>query len=294
MSNAAANDPGFAWANKLRPQAERLVEETLNSPEPLSEVDLRALVGELRLRQSELEKENEALRRVRGAAGDSSGKYNRLFDAMHMGCFVLDRGGQIWRQTRQPRKYWAWIVAVIDEEVVEGLRTAGRAFCFRGLPEPGLRMPMRTEWHVALLRNEETICVLVAGIAGGADDGAVSQCKLAMCDVNEVMKIDSAFGESEMLYRSIVENVNIGITYIDADHTIVKTNAAHADVRQGGRDVLRQEVLPGVRKEAASLPHCPGTRAMWTGKPSETESVGVRDDGSHFTADQGRAHVRTG
>jgi PAS domain S-box-containing protein len=285
MSNAAANDPGFAWADDLRPQAERPADET-NLPELLPEADLRTLVGELQLRQSELERENEALRHAHGAAGDSSGKYDHLFNAMHMACFVLDRDGTILAANQAAAELLGVNRDDLAKKPLKAFvppeeRSVFEAFLSRVAHADATKQTGK----FAILRNEETVCVLVVGIAERADDGAVSECKLAMIEVNEIMKIDSALGEREMLYRSIVENVNIGITFIDAEHTIVKTNPAQAQMF--GKDV---EVFCGKKcfqeyeKRHQVCPHCPGTRAMWTGKPAQVETVGIRDDGSRFTA----------
>jgi PAS domain S-box-containing protein len=286
MDKAAANDPGFAQADKLGPEAKRPIDRAPTSLDAMPEEDLRALVAGLRVRQNDLEAENETLRHASEAMRDSSGKYDRLFDAVRFGCFVLDPAGQILEANQEAAEI---LGADRDELVKKPLKafiTPGERFAFDGFLNRLARADAKKEsGKFAILRNGEAICVLVAGIAERAAEGAVLECKLAMIDVNEIMKIESDVGESEMLYRSIVENVNIGITFIDAKHTVIRENAAHAGMfGKKANELVGKQCFREFEKRNTVCPHCPGVRAMWTGKPAEFQTLGVRDDGSSFTA----------
>ncbi len=86
---------------------------------------------------------------------------------------------------------------------------------------------------------------------------------------------------SEARYRSLVENLPLGITVMDRDYRILYTNSAF-DTLLGkppgwfvGR--LCHEEYEG---RAQPCPHCPGTLAMTRGVPSEVETRGLRGDGS--------------
>ncbi len=204
---------------------------------------------------------------------------------MHTGCFILDRSGRILEANQEAAKILGVSRDDLTNQPLKAFVPPDERFVFEAFLNRVAHADVKQSGTFAILRNQETICVLVAGIAERADDGTLSECKLVMCDVNEVTKIDSAFGESEMLYRSIVENVNIGITYIDAHHTIVKTNAAHAQMFGKAAEMFcGKKCFQEYEKRRQVCPHCPGTRAMWTGKPAQVETVGIRDDGSHFAA----------
>ena len=89
--------------------------------------------------------------------------------------------------------------------------------------------------------------------------------------------------ESENRYRILVENMAVGITLVDANHKVLAINGVHANLV--GRPVdkcIGQECFRVFEKRDAVCPHCPGTRAMETGKAQEVQTTGIRDDGSTY------------
>jgi PAS domain S-box-containing protein len=90
--------------------------------------------------------------------------------------------------------------------------------------------------------------------------------------------------ESEGRYRTLVENIDLGITLIDSSHRIVMANAAQGKMFQRppeefvGRHCFRE-----FEKRDSRCPHCPGVDAMAHREKREVETEGVRDDGSRFT-----------
>ena len=86
--------------------------------------------------------------------------------------------------------------------------------------------------------------------------------------------------ESTDLYRTLVENVNLGITLVGRQHRIMAVNGVHA--KMIGRPVdecIGQECFRVFEKREAACPHCPGIRAMETGKPAEVEITGAWNHG---------------
>lgn len=90
--------------------------------------------------------------------------------------------------------------------------------------------------------------------------------------------------ESEARYRTLVENIDLGITLIDSSHRIVMANAAQGRMfhRPPG-ELVGKYCFKEFEKREDRCPHCPGVGAMAHRKKEEVETQGVRDDGSRFT-----------
>ncbi len=105
----------------------------------------------------------------------------------------------------------------------------------------------------------------------------------ARLEINRRHRTEEALSASEKLYRTLVDNIDLGVTLIGKDHRIRMTNATQG--RLFRRDPatfvgkLCYQEFEG-RKEVCG--HCPGVRAMASGKAQEEITQGVRGDGSRF------------
>lgn len=90
--------------------------------------------------------------------------------------------------------------------------------------------------------------------------------------------------DSEVRYRTLVDNIRIGVTLIDRDYRILVTNPAQGELFHKLPEAFAgKRCFAEFEKRDSVCSHCPGTQALATGRPAEAETDGVRDDGSRFS-----------
>ena len=95
--------------------------------------------------------------------------------------------------------------------------------------------------------------------------------------------------KSEEQYRTLAENVDLGITLISSDYKIIMTNAGQGKIfNKPPEEFVGKYCFQEFEKRGEVCPHCPGAKSMATGEPMEVDTVGVRDDGAMYNV-----HVRT-
>jgi len=95
--------------------------------------------------------------------------------------------------------------------------------------------------------------------------------------------IEKSQQQSEQLYRTLVESVNLGISLIDRNHTILMANRAQHDLFKKPYGYFTgRKCFEEFEKRDAVCAYCPGTFALRTGQPKETDVEQNREDGSVF------------
>ncbi|MGA1868742.1 MAG: ATP-binding protein [bacterium] len=90
---------------------------------------------------------------------------------------------------------------------------------------------------------------------------------------------------NEEIYRTLVENINLGIVLLNPDYSIVMANSAFRRLfNKSCTDISGKECFREFGKRESVCPNCPGRVAMNTGKTQILETEFSRDDGSHFSA----------
>jgi PAS domain S-box-containing protein len=96
-------------------------------------------------------------------------------------------------------------------------------------------------------------------------------------------RAERALRESEERYRSLVENIDIGVTLIDASHTIVMTNTAGAKMfNRSKAELVGKKCFQEAEGRESCCTYCPGVKAMQTGQAHEVEIQGNWEDKTPF------------
>lgn len=89
--------------------------------------------------------------------------------------------------------------------------------------------------------------------------------------------------ESEGRYRSLIENIHLGISLVDADYRIITANSALGQLFNKPVDeVVNKICYQEFEKRTSVCPDCPGRMALETGQTASLEKEGLRDDGSRI------------
>jgi PAS domain S-box-containing protein len=143
--------------------------------------------------------------------------------------------------------------------------------------------PFTTLENTILDKNGRAVVVETSGVPIVGEGGNLLGYRGIDRDITERKQSEKALHDSEEIYRTLVENIGLGVTLIGADYRIIMTNATQGRLFKKSRDkFLGEYCFREFEKRDAVCSHCPGKRAMTTGRPAEVETEGVRDDGSRF------------
>ncbi len=96
-------------------------------------------------------------------------------------------------------------------------------------------------------------------------------------------KAEEGQREKEETYRTLIENINLGITLIDREHNIIMINSPHAKFFNREADYfIGKKCYYEFEKREHICVDCPGLVSMRSGRVSAIEKFGVRDDGNKF------------
>ena len=102
-------------------------------------------------------------------------------------------------------------------------------------------------------------------------------------EIGQHRKTELELRESEGRYRSLIENIHLGIVLINDDCRVLMANSSLGGTfGKSGEDMTDKFCFQEFEKRSSLCPHCPGQIAMQTGKPAAAEMELVRDEGSRI------------
>lgn len=94
---------------------------------------------------------------------------------------------------------------------------------------------------------------------------------------------EDALRKSEETYRTLVDNLDLGVTLINTEHRIEMANQVVCKLfNKPLNELIGGMCYEQFEKRSDVCSFCPGTRALKTGSYADAETYGTRDDGSRF------------
>ena len=209
-----------------------------------------------------------------------------LFDNMEEGYFEVNLAGELTLLNETFRNMIGYsrdelremnYRAYIDKDDVDRVYEVYNSVFKTGKPVKWFEYGMRSK--DGLKRTIEVSVFLKKNLAGES----VGFHGIAR-DVTWRKDLETALKQSEERYRTLLDNIPLGIAWMNTDYEIIFTNAAHGrNFNKMPAEFLGRKCYREHEKREAVCANCPGTVSMLTKKQCETETEGVRDDGSRFS-----------
>ncbi|MDD2897438.1 MAG: response regulator [Desulfuromonadaceae bacterium] len=96
----------------------------------------------------------------------------------------------------------------------------------------------------------------------------------------ELRRQDMIMRESEERYRTLVDNIPLGIALIDCDYKIIMVNTTQAALFAHSREwFIGRNCYDTFEKRDETCPHCPRSHSLATGSVAQTETEVTKADG---------------
>jgi len=268
---------------ELRNKAVRQLGDGRSPLDRMKKPELREYVRKLQLYPIALELQTTELERIQALANDLAEETDRFYEAVPIGFFVLDKAGHIAKATvagaamlglERPAvvgRLLASFVLPEDRSVIEGF--------LKWLHHSGAKQTCRFR----LLSERKTISVLAEGTLDSAGAGREETYSVVMVDVTQYAEAELAIRDRETLYRSLFDNIDVGVLLMDANYTVVAVNpAARKIFGQTAQELIGRKCCQGFAGQEELCSYCPGTRSMATLQTAEVEVPRTRPDGTTF------------
>jgi PAS domain S-box-containing protein len=245
-----------------------------------SKEQLASEVAHLRQRVAELEQEFIEHKQLAETLRENEERYRHIFEKSPIGIGISSLDGKVvtcnkameaisgytLEEFKKINLADTYEVRTDREALLEAIRRD------RGVVD----YPMRLKRHDGTVYDS---LLTISRINLGGKDFVQTIC----LDVTKRKQMEEALHENEQRYRTLLDNLDLGIILIDTDHNVIMVSAAMGEkYNKPPSELIGKKCYREFEKRDAICLHCPGVQTMATGKPAEAESEGVRDDQSRF------------
>jgi len=283
MSVLTENRLEITSVAELLRTAEQRLGDAPNPVDTLSKTELREYVRELEVQRVECELRTAELERVRAVADDLATRNSQFRDAAPVCLLLMDRTGQISFATAAAATIFGVdggdpIHRSLASFVVPEDRAAVVGFLNRAC-ESGVKQTVRFR----ILAERKTVHVLAEGLIDPESVSPEREVCVVLVNNSEYAKAEQTLHEQETVYRSLIDNIDLGILLLDCDYLIVAANPAMCRISGlTAAELVGKKCCQAFFHQDRLCSYCPGARAIWTRQISQAEMPRVKKDGTPY------------
>jgi len=268
----------------LRKQAAKRSCKPVGRINEISEPELKKLIHELHVHQTELEMQNEALQKSQSETAHEHRKYTDLYDFAPVGYFILDRKGRIIEANVTGASLLGFEKRSLTGEPFQRFINPGDFGIFNSHLQKTMTMQSKQKCKLRIVnRDAGSFDAQIDTIAVPDEEGKFDHYRTSVTDVTEILRAEE-LQESEIKYRGLYETTLEGILMTDMEGHILECNHAYL------------HMMDYTEKEIKALTYRQMTPAKWhsmerdivinkilkTGYSNIYEKEYIRKDGTIF------------
>ena len=227
------------------------------------------------------------LERIEKALSESEERFKTIINASKDGMITIDQKGLITLFNPAAAEIFGYkseemMGKPLDRLMPEEYRTKHRQDVIDYFAHGKPRNALGKTIELPALRCDGSIFPIELSLSAGKL-GDYKFVLAVIRDISRRKSAEEALRETKERYRSLVDNIGMGITLIDRDFNIKMVNPEQVNMSgKPAEKLLNMKCYEAFEGRESVCPFCPGRRALNSGFPDEIETRRYYDDGSSF------------
>jgi len=216
---------------KLQMRAEEFLNKNLSAIKKIPPRKVRNLFEDFQIYQTELETHNKELSIAKQELKTALDRYSNLYEFAPVGYFTINELGMIVDANLTGASFLEEERASLIGMPFSYFISEDAQETFELLRNDLIRNKANQSCELKLERRDKTalFCQLECCISTRSDSG-FSQIRIAVTDISERKQLEETVKENEVKLKTIFENANDEILYMDLDGTIIEVNKKVEDI----------------------------------------------------------------